>query len=109
MKLAIDPNPSTLTAGFGVLLLVGSVTWWVLSDEPIWPYENPTFQGKPVQHLIASLPAIGDFASEFNVNDENPFLPFKERKQQSAVIKYKRTAKPTKTSTPPSQVSDVPI
>ncbi|MBA3707844.1 MAG: hypothetical protein H0W83_03365, partial [Planctomycetes bacterium] len=109
MRLSLDPNPASLSAFiclFGVLI---AATWWLLSDEPVWPYEKPTYAGKPVQRLVAAMPPIGDFDREFNVNDLNPFLPEAERQQERAARQIKKTAKPIKTSTPPSQVSDVVI
>ncbi|MBA2482184.1 MAG: hypothetical protein H0V44_16100 [Planctomycetes bacterium] len=105
----MNTNLPMLAAFVGAIALVAAATWWLLSDEAVWPGEVPTTSGKPVQRLLAVLPVIGDFDREFNVNDDNPFLPMKVRQRESALRKIKRLQPNSKEPTRPVVVTEVAI
>jgi hypothetical protein len=68
------------------VLFIGAVTNFALSGvEPV-ALGAPKMTSDPVVVLTAALPPIGDFKSEFYINDFNPFVPGEERKIEVAAI-----------------------
>jgi hypothetical protein len=86
-------QPAALVGG---LLLVGGIAALTLY-EPSSAIPGPLrLDGKPVALVAASRPDIGPFEA-YNVNQENPFVPYQERVQ----IKNKLNEKPVKVAPPP--------
>jgi hypothetical protein len=67
-------SPSQATAFATTACLIGVAVWAWLSEFPVADPGRPSTKAEPLVLLEASVPAIGDF-SEFQVNDENPFIP----------------------------------
>jgi hypothetical protein len=105
----MNGNLQSMTAAIAAIVLIAAAAWWLFSDESVWPGEVPTCSGKPVQRLIAVLPPIGDFDHEFNVNDDNPFLPLKVRQRDAALRKIKRLQPQSQTPSKPVEVTEVVI
>ena len=76
---------SQAAAGASFLVFAAAATWLALSEYPVPDPGRPTTKAPGLQLLEASVPAIGDFAS-FNINKENPFIPFKLRDIEKATI-----------------------
>jgi len=76
-------------AALAALVLMGlAVAYVVLFIQPeVTRLGEPGYQGAAVGFLIASAPAIGDFAREFHVNDENPFVPYHDRVAETRRIR----------------------
>jgi hypothetical protein len=106
MKVRIPVEPIVAAVALAVALF--AVVWWLASAEEVAAPSRPTYRGDAVKVLTAALPAIGDFDRDYNVNDENPFVPYDKRVLESKQIKINRTAKPTPTSKPP-QVEEVHV
>ena len=85
-------QPAALIGG---LLLVGGIAALTLY-EPSSAMPGPLrLGGKPVELVAANRPDIGAFEA-YNVNQENPFVPYQER----IVIKNKLNEKPIRVAPP---------
>lgn len=73
---------SALIAGLLLLLAVIGAVW---SDAVLLPLGRMTYQGEPLVRVVASVPDIGPFES-FNVNNQNPFIPFHMRDPEARKI-----------------------
>jgi hypothetical protein len=78
----------------GAVLIVALITM-SLSDPAVARTGRLTYKGAPLVLLRASKPEIGPF-EEFNVNDDNPFIPWQDRNDQSQLISGRRKSGPTK-------------
>lgn len=60
------------------ILLAAAGTWWWLTvlEPPRAPI--PGYRGAPFEPISAVMPQIRDY-KEFNVNNDNPFVPWRER------------------------------
>jgi hypothetical protein len=76
-RIAWEP----VAAGFCALGLGAALTWyWLIEFEsPRAPV--PGHSGSEFQALSAAMPPIGPF-TDFYVNDDNPFVPYKERQAE---------------------------
>ena len=72
------PSASQTTAFAATACLIGVAVWAWLSEFPVAEPGRPSTKAEPLIQLEASVPAIGDF-SEFQINHENPFVPFNLR------------------------------
>jgi hypothetical protein len=89
-----------VVAGAAGLTCCAAVAWLVLSDHPVADPGPGTTSAAAVVHLRADVAAIGPF-EQFNVNDENPFIPVHLRTAEKQAI----TEKPTKVGPkPPPEV-----
>lgn len=89
-----------VAALFAGMILVGVAAWWWLTvlEPPRAP--TPGYQGGTFQPLSAAMPPIGGFDG-FYVNDDNPFVPWREREAekkrmqapQTVVVKARPPAK----------------
>jgi hypothetical protein len=71
-------NPQTMSAMAGGLLLFLAILYAILSNPLPVPIGRMTFKGDPLVMIEASVPDIADFA-HFNINPENPFVPYNVR------------------------------
>lgn len=85
------------SAGAALLLFGGAVAWLLLADFPVTDLGKATTTASPLMLLEATVPSIGDF-NDFNINTENPFIPFNLRPIEIAAIK---TAKQPRQPKPP--------
>lgn len=80
-------NPPRLVAAVCIVLAVLALAYALISDpQRIDPGSPRTAAGK-IPLLAASVPPIGDFEREFNVNIENPFVPYEVRVAANEVIR----------------------
>jgi hypothetical protein len=69
-----------MTAALAALaMMAGAIMFWLLSDEPAIAPGAPRYAAGTVTVFDATLAPISDFDHQFNVNDENPFLPIDRR------------------------------
>lgn len=80
-----------VSAVVAIALLGGVGAWWWLTvlEPPRAPV--PGYRGAPFILLSAEMPKIRDFP-EFNVNNDNPFVPWRERE-----VEKRRLQQPTAT------------
>ena len=79
------PTASQAAAGASFVVFAAAAAWLVLSEFPVPDPGRPTTKAPGLQLLEAAVPAIGDFAS-FNVNKENPFIPYNLRDIEKITI-----------------------
>ena len=79
------PTASQAAAGASFVVFAAAAAWLVLSEFPVPDPGRPTTKAPGLQLLEAAVPAIGDFAS-FNVNKENPFIPYNLRDIEKSTI-----------------------
>lgn len=107
-------NPPQLAALIAVVALAGSLAWRVLDDvQPIHPGAPRSTAASPAV-LMARVPPIGDFAKEFHVNWDNPFVPYHERladreASERRVNPPKVVKAPMPKPPPPSEVPIRPV
>lgn len=85
----------------GVVVLVGVGAWWWLTvlEPPRAPV--PGHRGAPFEPISAAMPQIRDY-KDFNVNNDNPFVSWREREvekkrlQQPATVTVKPPRPPPK-------------
>lgn len=85
------------TAGGALLLFGTAVAWLLLAEFPVIDLGKATTSAQSLMLLEATVPSIGDF-NDFNINTENPFIPFNLRTTEIAAI---QTAKKPRTPKPP--------
>jgi hypothetical protein len=85
-------HPAHLAAGAAGLLLVAAAINAALSQPVAATTPRIVYQGDPLVRLKATMPTIGAFG-DFNVNDDNPFIPWHERDLQRALIGNQRNGK----------------
>ncbi len=90
------PSMSQIVAGSALLITAGAWSWAFLADIAVEDPGKPRIKAEPVARLEASLPIIGPF-SAFNINQENPFVPWQLRERERERI----NAKPTTGTKPP--------
>ena len=97
-------NAPQIAAGVASVCLVLAIAWLATSDFPVVDPGKPTTKAGPVLILEAAVPAIGEF-TEFNVNHDNPFLPYNIRIEEINTIRTPQTV-----PRPPSTLysADVP-
>lgn len=80
---------------FAVIVLGGVAAWWWLTvlEPPRAPV--PGYRGAPFVPISAAMPQIRDF-KDFNVNNDNPFVPWRERE-----VEKRRLQQPTTVSVKP--------
>ncbi len=102
------PTASQSAAGFSFLCLAGAGAWLIMSEFQIADPGRPTTSAAALRVLEAAVPSIGDF-SAFDVNDENPFIPYHLR-QIETTIKHTppQPAGRTPTKPPAAPVVDEP-
>lgn len=84
------------SAGGAFVLLGAAIAWLLLAEFPVSDPGKATTSAGPLVLLEAAVPSIGDF-TDFNVNTENPFVPFNLRKKEVVAIKEAKTPRPPKT------------
>src|SRR6478609_1006047 len=76
---ASEMNPPRLAAAVCLVMALAALAYALFSDPvPVDP-GAPRTGASPIPLLAASVPPIGDFGSEFNVNPLNPFVPYEVR------------------------------
>jgi hypothetical protein len=83
-------NPQTASALIAGLLLMAAAVNAILSETVQITLGRMTYQGDPLVRMRASVPDIGVFES-FNVNDDNPFIPYHLRLTERAKVGQRRT------------------
>lgn len=94
-------NPARLAAVVCLLLLLAAFAGRVLSSPEVFDPGEPRTNQPAVMQLAAVVAPIGDFAREFSVNDENPFIPHRERIAEIAEIRQGRVRTPVASNAPP--------
>jgi hypothetical protein len=94
---------SQITAATATACLVGVAVWAWLSEFPVADPGRPTTKAEPLVILEAAVPAIGDF-SDFQVNDENPFLPSQLRQIESSAIRRPKVTPGIKAKPPTVEI-----
>lgn len=89
------PSASQWTAGFCLLLALAAWAWALMADISIAEPGKARIKADPVQGLEASLPTISPFES-YNVNRENPFVPWQQRQRETSAQAPKTTTGPRK-------------
>lgn len=74
------------------LLCTAAVSWLVLSEHAVTDPGAPRTRADAVRRMEASVPSIAPF-EQFNVNNENPFIPYSARQAERDAINQK--PKPT--------------
>ncbi|MBA3686877.1 MAG: hypothetical protein H0W72_16785 [Planctomycetes bacterium] len=100
-------NPPRLVAMIALLLVLLAIVLRLFSNPEMASPQPPSHRGAPVAFLVANVPAIGDFAGEFYINDLNPFVPINERAPEKAALeeqKRPQVVKATKLPPPPKNV-----
>lgn len=72
------PDLQPIAAGAAALLLVASMSWWLLSAPALIDPGQPSWKGADIVRITASVPQIDHF-DRFYVNDDNPFVPLSAR------------------------------
>lgn len=72
-----------------LVAVVMASAWLATAGEQIVPVTPPRYDGPPVQILRASVPDVGDFQRDYNVNKNDPFVPFAQREEQRNVIEQR--------------------
>jgi septal ring-binding cell division protein DamX len=85
-------NTSHLAAFVAALVCAAAVAWLATSDHPIVAPGLPRTKAGAVKRLEAAPPVIPEYA-KFNVNDENPFVPYNERLAEKRALQER--PKPT--------------
>lgn len=98
------PTASQSAAGFSFLCLAGAGAWLVMSEFQIADPGRPTTSAAAMRILEAAVPSIADF-SAFDVNDENPFIPYNLRQIE---ITTKRTP-PQPAGRTPTKPAGAPV
>ncbi len=99
------PSASQSTAFATTACLIGVAVWAWLSEFPVADPGRPSTKAEPLVLLEAAVPAIGDFR-EFQVNDENPFVPSNLRQIETTARQRPKVPAGVKPRTPP--VVEVP-
>lgn len=94
-------NASHLAFTSALLLCAAAVAWLVLSEHPVVDPGAPRTRAEPVRRLEAAVPSIAPF-KDFNVNDENPFIPYNQRLAERMALQSR--PKPTAPVKPPAEV-----
>lgn len=103
-------NPQQISAFAGIGLLLSSVGWFALDEGVIKDPGRPTTAKSTLDALIAEVPPIGDFDTEFHINYENPFIPHSERLDEKQKIDPKEIAKrPKPPKIQPTPPPDTPV
>ena len=89
-------NLQRLAALVAAVVLLLALGWWQVSDPQADALGHPTAPFPPLRSLVTDVPPLAPFMA-FNVNDENPFVPWQ--------LRPKERAKP---STPPVAPSPPP-
>ncbi len=89
----------TATGG-ALVLLAAAIAWLLLTELPVIDLGKATTTASPLIVLEAAVPSIGDFA-DFNVNTENPFIPFNLRTKEVVAIKEAKAPRPPKVPSVP--------
>jgi hypothetical protein len=89
-----------IAAIVAAVLLLLSLVWWALSDPEVASPGTPRFTGGPLSRLEATQPRIAPF-EHFYVNDDNPFVPFKQREDERIARRPRGVARTTVTPPPP--------
>jgi hypothetical protein len=93
-------NISHLVFLTAFLLCAAAVSWLVLSEHPVTDPGAPRTRADAVRRMEASVPSISPF-EQFNVNNDNPFIPYSARQAERDAINQK--PKPT-AAKPPVEV-----
>jgi hypothetical protein len=78
--------PARLSVAIALLLLALAIAWRALSDPVLLDPGDPRGDVSAPTLLAAHVEPIGDFTAEFNINHENPFVPFSERRDEKTAI-----------------------
>lgn len=80
----------------GALALAVAALWWATGEaEPIPPPRPPGHRGSDFEAVVAAVQPIGPF-EQFYINDDNPFVPWKER-----AVERQRLQPPPPAAVPP--------
>ena len=100
-------SASQITAFGSFVVLAAAGAWLVLSEFPIADPGHPTTSAGALQILEATVPSIGDF-SDFNVNNQNPFIPSHARQVEIAAGSRPKSAPGTKLPSPTASTPALP-
>lgn len=100
------PDLQPIAAGAAALLLVASMSWWMLSTPAVIDPGQPSWKGADIVRLTASVPQIDHF-EQFYVNDDNPFVPLQARLAENQRRKDLRDG-PSVVKPPPRPVQVLP-
>lgn len=95
-----------IVAVVGVLCLLAAVAVLSLHEPEVATTQAPRNRGGKVRLLVAKAPEIGDFQTEFHVNNENPFVPWNLRQEEIAAIRRPKQPPQTVKIRPPT---DLPV
>jgi hypothetical protein len=102
-------NPPRLTATICLIVLLAALAYALLSDPVPLDPGVPHTSASPIPLLAASVPPIGDFRGEFNVNPLNPFVPFDVRNEEVRSITAPVRVGPVNPIPVPAPISTVVI
>lgn len=80
-------NIQRFVAILAILIAVLLALWVVTNLEDETSLGSPRTKDKALPAYVATIPRIGDFKSEFNINEVNPFVPFDVSQRAEAEIK----------------------
>jgi hypothetical protein len=100
------PDLQPIAAGTAALLLVASISWWLLSAPAVIDPGQPSWKGADIVRITASVPQIDHFES-FYVNDDNPFIPLQARLAENETRRRLREG-PSVAKAPPRPVQTLP-
>src|SRR5258706_16180341 len=72
-------NHARLCAAIAVLLLLAAIANSLWNRPAAEEFAAPTYRAGKTPLLLATMPRIGEFYREFEVNKENPFVPLADR------------------------------
>lgn len=88
--MSARPAWEPLSAALGLLLLGGTVAWYILDVQTPPRAPVPGHRGAPFAALSAEMPQIAEF-KQFYVNDDNPFVPWREREIETRRMQQPQT------------------
>lgn len=94
-------NLPRLIATVAILGMLVLVIWVIMNLADETSLGPPRTKDTSLPAFVATIPRIGDFKSEFNINEVNPFVPFEV--SQRASIEINGTRPPPKNNPPGPQ------
>jgi len=92
-------NLPRLIAAVAILGMIVLIVWVIMHLADETSLGSPRTKDTSLPAFVAAIPRIGDFKSEFNINEVNPFVPFEV--SQRAAVEITGTPRPPKITPQP--------